>query len=194
MVQSDDPISDVIDKMSQAWGSDCILPDAHSEGRTNLLSPALLPARRRQSSFALVMIGDRLVGIFTERDLVKLAAASIQLESAKISDVMTSDVVTLQAEANQDIFTARAYFLKHKIRHLPVLDSQHKLLGVITSESIRQALQPLYFMTLKARGRCDDSGSITCANHNVGAEFGSDDGRAPGELRGDYSGSSAAAN
>ena len=122
---------------------------AHPESRTNLLSPALLPARRRQSSFALVMTGDQLVGIFTERDLVKLAAASIQLESAKISDVMTSDVITLQAEANQDIFTARTYFLKHKIRHLPVLDGQRKLLGVITSESIRQALQPLYFMTLK---------------------------------------------
>lgn len=149
-VQSNDLVLEVIEKMSQAQGSNCDLPSASPQAPADLLSTAPLPpVRQRRSSVALVMAGEQLIGIFTERDLVKLAAAAVPLASAKIDDVMTRDVITLQAEADQDIFTARTYFRQHKIRHLPIVDSQRQLLGVITSESIRQALQPLYFMSLK---------------------------------------------
>ena len=149
IVQSDDPVSDVIDRMSQAQGSNCALSNVHLESPTVSDASTLLATSHRRSSYALVMAAHQLVGIFTERDLVKLAAAAVQLESATIRDVMTPDVITLQAEADQNLFTARAYFRQHKIRHLPVLDTQRQLLGVITSESLRQALQPLCFMTLK---------------------------------------------
>jgi len=104
----------------------------------NLLSQA-------PGSCALVMEGPRLAGIFTQRDVVKLMASRELLkgEELKIAEVMSSDVVTLNLAMFQDIFTALTLFHAHHIRHLPVIDSQAHLIGIITLDSIRRALQPV---------------------------------------------------
>jgi acetoin utilization protein AcuB len=55
-----------------------------------------------------------------------------------ISKVMTRNVVTIERDA--DIFTAQEKLLKHHIRHLPVVEKNNLLIGIVTDRDIRSAL------------------------------------------------------
>ncbi|MCT7966497.1 CBS domain-containing protein [Laspinema sp. D1] len=87
------------------------------------------------------------VGIFTERDIVKMTAAGVNLKTVKVSSVMTAPVVTLTESQSHDIFTILSVFRQHQIRHLPLIDHQGYILGILTPETIRQALQPVRLLT-----------------------------------------------
>lgn len=84
-----------------------------------------------------------LQGLFTERDLVDLIASGKNLKAVTIAEVMKQPIATLTKSEAQDIFSALILLRQYKIQHLPILDNDGQLLGVITPESIRQAmLQP----------------------------------------------------
>ncbi len=55
-----------------------------------------------------------------------------------VSRSMTRKVITIDKEA--DIFEAQAKMAKNSIRHLPVVDKNNFLIGIITDRSIRTAL------------------------------------------------------
>ncbi len=82
----------------------------------------------------------QLQGIFSERDLVDLIASGKNLKNVTIAEVMRQPTVTLTNDEDRDIFSALILLSQHKIHHLPVLDRSGQLLGVITPESIRQAM------------------------------------------------------
>ncbi|MGK7920826.1 MAG: CBS domain-containing protein [Trichodesmium sp.] len=96
-----------------------------------------------------------LLGIFTGSDIVKLIAHgkvnSLQdlSRDLKIGEVMTSNVITLKELDDQDLFTALSLFRKHQVSHLPVLDSQEQIVGIVTPEKIRQVLQPSNILRLR---------------------------------------------
>lgn len=97
-----------------------------------------------------------LLGIFTVSNLVKLIATG-QIsdinnlsENVKIAEVMSSNFVTLKESDDQDLFTALSLFRKHKISHLPVLDSIGQIIGIVTPEGIRQVLQPSNILRLRS--------------------------------------------
>ncbi len=78
----------------------------------------------------LVMNGDTLAGIFTERDVMtRVIAAEIDPKTTPITQVMSAKVLTIEPEATvqqvMDIFAER------RCRHLPVT-SGGKLLGLIS--------------------------------------------------------------
>jgi CBS domain-containing protein len=93
------------------------------------------------SCLLVVQDGD-LVGIVTERDVVRLTAVAYDFDNAVVADVMISPVVTLPAQSISDIFAAIFLFRRYRIRHLPIVDDLGKLIGVISNESIRQILRP----------------------------------------------------
>ena len=90
---------------------------------------------RDRSSYVLVMEGDKLVGLFTERDALDLAASGCNLEWP-IEQVMTQPVITLKQSEFQDMFVALSRLRQHRIRHLPVIDDNGNLVGAITCESM----------------------------------------------------------
>ena len=98
-------------------------------------------------SCVLVVKESRLIGIFTERDIVKLATAEACSIGVTIADVMTASPITLKQSDAPDIFTAIFMLRQHQIRHLPVVDSCDRLLGIITREAIHEALQPVNLLT-----------------------------------------------
>jgi acetoin utilization protein AcuB len=55
-----------------------------------------------------------------------------------ISKVMTKNVVTIDKDA--DISTAQEKLSKHRIRHLPVVNENNLLIGIVTDRDIRSAL------------------------------------------------------
>jgi two-component system, NtrC family, sensor kinase len=98
-------------------------------------------------SCVLVMENEQLQGIFTERDVVRFIAAGSVLTGISIGDVINNPVITLKESELEDIFTVLSIFRINNIRHLPILNNQGKLIGIITQKSIRQSLQPLNLLT-----------------------------------------------
>lgn len=73
-----------------------------------------------------ILDGDRLVGVFSERDVVQ-RVVDRGLEAAKtpVADVMTSDLVV--ADADEDYQSAMGKMDQANIRHLPVVSEGHLL-------------------------------------------------------------------
>ena len=76
-------------------------------------------------------------GIFTERDAIRSIATHIPLNTA-LREVMTKNVMTIWEDAS---FTeARQFFRIHGIRHLPVVDEQNHLIGMLSIRSVLHEL------------------------------------------------------
>ena len=92
----------------------------------------------------------QLQGIFTDRDLVDLIASGKNLKNVTIAEVMRQPAATLTKKEDQDIFSALLLLRQQRIHHLPILDRGGQLLGVITPESIRQAMvQPAEILKMR---------------------------------------------
>ncbi|MBD2680073.1 MULTISPECIES: PAS domain S-box protein [Nostoc] len=87
-------------------------------------------------SCVLIMENSRLVGIFTQRDLIKLTAEKNSLENISIQEVMTTDLVTLKIAEFKDTFTALNLLKQHRICHLPILGEQGEVIGLVTPASL----------------------------------------------------------
>lgn len=84
----------------------------------------------RNVGAAPVLEGDRLVGIFSERDLLKrVVALGYEPGSVRVGDVMTKQVVI--AEADESIDTLSQRMRQAAIRHIPVVKNG-RLIGVLS--------------------------------------------------------------
>jgi CBS domain-containing protein len=72
--------------------------------------------------------GPRLAGIFTERDVLRLAGEGADLDAVRIGDVMTRMVVSLSPD--DDIMAAAELMGERKIRHVPVVQDGN-VLGMV---------------------------------------------------------------
>ena len=102
-----------------------------------------------RSSCVLVVVEGRLLGILTERDVVRLSAEQRSLEHLAIQEVMTCAVVTLHEANFTDLFFAINLLQQYHIRHLPILDEQDHLVGLVTHESLRQISRPIDLLRLR---------------------------------------------
>jgi len=83
---------------------------------------------------ALAIIdGVHLLGIVTDRDLVRRALACAMPSDARVDGVMSSPVVTIAADA--DLHDAFAVFRSHGLRRLAVLQDE-QFVGMITIDDL----------------------------------------------------------
>jgi CBS domain-containing protein len=101
------------------------------------------------SSCVIVTECGNLLGILTERDIVRLTADQRDLSHTLVSEVMTQELVTLTESNSHTALTALALFSQHRIRHLPIVDDHGRLLGLLTPEIVRQVLQPANLLKLR---------------------------------------------
>lgn len=78
---------------------------------------------------AIVVDGPWLLGIFTERDVLRAAASGAELTAAAISDWMTKDPVTVGPDTDSE--EAAGIMATHGFRHLPVVEGD-TVLGVVS--------------------------------------------------------------
>jgi PAS domain S-box-containing protein len=102
-----------------------------------------------RSSCVLVVENKQLVGVLTERDVVRLSAQQRSLDNLVIREVMAHPVVTLHESAFTDLFFAINLLQQHNIRHLPILDEHDRLVGLVTHESLRQTSRPIDLLRLR---------------------------------------------
>jgi CBS domain-containing protein len=77
----------------------------------------------------------KLVGIVTDRDLtVRIVAEGLDAKSTKVESIMTRNVVTCNAE--DDLQKAVDTMSKHQLRRIPVVDEDHKILGIIAQADV----------------------------------------------------------
>jgi len=89
-------------------------------------------ARMMEEGIGAVVVceGPRLVGIFTERDVLRLAAEGPDFGSARLEDVMTRSPLTVDPDVH--IVDAARLMGERGIRHLPVVEGEnlHGMVGI----------------------------------------------------------------
>lgn len=156
IVTSETPLLDVIALMGQLRSS-CPLGELNPAAGVGTIPASPLLGEARASCVLVIEakgsgsgLGSPIQGIFTERDIVTLIASGQNLKQLTIAEVMTQPVIALTESEVQDVFTVLILLRQHRIRHLPILDDGGNLLGVVTPESIRQAmLQPANLLKMR---------------------------------------------
>ena len=96
-------------------------------------------ARMLENDVGSVAVTDegRLAGIFTERDVLRLAGEGSGFGELLVGDVMTRHLFTV--EPDDDVLSAARLMQEKRIRHLPVIQDGN-VLGII---GIREVLRTL---------------------------------------------------
>jgi CBS domain-containing protein len=100
------------------------------------LREAAVKMREQQTGSLLVLDGTDLVGIVTERDVLKAVATGTDLDTP-ISEVMSRDLVTV--EPGTSLREAARIMAERWIRHLPVLDGE-RLVGIVSQRDLAGVL------------------------------------------------------
>jgi CBS domain-containing protein len=72
----------------------------------------------------------RLIGILTERDMLKAMAARVHTSEARVRQWMTENPIT--APTDMDVEEAARIMLDNGFRHLPVVDDNNQVIGVVS--------------------------------------------------------------
>jgi CBS domain-containing protein len=81
----------------------------------------------------VIVEGDRLLGIVTDRDLVRRALAHGLAGDARVDGVMSAPVITIDADS--DLHAAFAVFRAHPLRRLAVV-RDGRFVGMLTVDDL----------------------------------------------------------
>jgi CBS domain-containing protein len=107
-------------------------PSCFVDPETTLAEATTMMGEQRVGS-ALVMDDDTLLGIFTERDILRSLAEDFDAPVHRVSDAMTRDPRTV--DAGTDIDEALDTMLAHGFRHFPVTESG-RVVGVVSMRDL----------------------------------------------------------
>lgn len=103
------------------------------DAATDSLKQAASTMWEKQTGSLLVMTGDELQGIITERDVMKAVARGMDLETTPVSAVMTTSLLTVTPETS--LHEAAGYMAERWIRHLPVI-VDGKVAGMVSQRDL----------------------------------------------------------
>jgi CBS domain-containing protein len=116
--------------------------------------------RMVESAVGSVVVCERakLVGILTERDVLRLAGQGADLDRVRVGEAMTPQVVTISPDA--DILAAARLMGKRQIRHLPVVEGEN-VLGIAGIRDVLGALTEALWRTHDEAARDTVHGLLT---------------------------------
>lgn len=86
------------------------------------------------SDSVAVMSNGKLVGIITERDLVRAIADGVDPREAGADLVMTADPSTVNAD--EDVEVVAMKMMRLGVRHLPVVNAEGKPVGLVSARNL----------------------------------------------------------
>jgi CBS domain-containing protein len=116
------------------------------------LEKCAIEMRDKKVGTIIIKEGDSLLGVLSERDIVRKVVAEAKkflekgknTSNIKVSEIMTKDLITV--DPNKDIFEALNMMKEFDIRHLPVIHEK-KLVGMLTMKDILK-IEPQLFEIL----------------------------------------------
>ncbi|NEP59242.1 MAG: CBS domain-containing protein, partial [Symploca sp. SIO2G7] len=118
-----------------------------------LVPEAIALMSQSDSSYVLILAHrehrSSPVGLLTTTDVVRLTALGADLSNLSLAMVMTKPLHTITQTQAQDGFAVVKILRQHQIRHLPVVDEEGNLVGIITPHSIQKFLKPMDLFRLK---------------------------------------------
>jgi CBS domain-containing protein len=75
----------------------------------------------------------KCIGIFTERDAIRLVAKNVDLNQP-LGNVMTKNVITIPEDSS--INAVKRTIQTHSIRHLPVVNQEDRLVGLLSVRAL----------------------------------------------------------
>ncbi len=112
---------------------DVMTQAAVTESRQDTLRSAAERMWRQQTGSLVVTEHGQIVGIITERDLLRAVALGSDPDKATVDDAMTTEVLTVPPD--MPLQEAAREMATRWIRHLPVVES-HQLLGVVSMRDV----------------------------------------------------------
>lgn len=106
---------------------DFVMPDATIEDVAKIME---------ESDVGIVPVCDedkKLLGVITDRDIV-LRKIAKNRGSLKVEDIMTTRLTT--ASPNETIYDISKIMAKHKIRRIPIVEDNNRLVGIISIADI----------------------------------------------------------
>jgi predicted transcriptional regulator len=114
------------------------------------------------SSVAITDEDKRVVGVLTERDMIRGIANGILPEKITAGSLMSAHILSIRND--QPIEEAARIMIKKKIRHLLVEDAYHEVIGIITTTDLARYL--------KERTRKESSTNVSDQQqHQQSSEF-----------------------
>ena len=112
---------------------DVMTEAAVTDSATDTLRSAAERMWREQTGSLLVMDGERLAGIITERDLMRAVAMGADPAMTTVDEAMTNEVFTVAPDL--PLRDAAREMAVRWIRHLPVVDNG-QLLGMVSMRDV----------------------------------------------------------
>ena len=105
--------------------------------KETLLIDSLLVMSEKALGMVLIAEDGKLVGIFTDGDLRRTLESKMDFQKLTIEDVMTKDCKSI--EPQEPALTAVQMMEKYSLNSMPVVDSNHNIVGAINMHTLIQA-------------------------------------------------------
>jgi len=109
-----------------------------SISRDNSVGNAISQMVEHEVGALIVMVGEKPVGMFTERDVLRswTRRSTTPFEDVKVGEVMTTNLIIV--ETDDDLCYVTQIMIKNRIRHLPVID-QKKIVAMLSIRDVVKA-------------------------------------------------------
>ena len=105
-------------------------PALHTVASSLTIAETVAEMNRHRIGCVLVVEGETLVGIFTERDVLRrVVGEGVDPKTKRVAEVMSANVMTVSPDATVE--QTMVMFAERRCRHLPVL-SDGRLRGLIS--------------------------------------------------------------
>lgn len=89
----------------------------------------------RKVGSVVVLDFGRLIGVLTERDIMRAVAARTHSSDVRVREWMTADPITATADASVE--DAAKIMFDHGFRHLPIVDGE-RAIGIVSIRDVAQ--------------------------------------------------------
>ena len=110
--------------------SDLMTAAAVTDAADDTLAEASARMWQQQTGSLLIMEGDKLNGIVTERDVLRVVAEGKDPKATTVREIMTTDLVTVSPD--ESIKGAAEIMFQKWFRHLPVVTAEGKVVGILS--------------------------------------------------------------
>ena len=107
----------------------------------SIVEAVSLMADRHFRHIVVVDTGGQILGVISDRDILRTLARPHNWQTKDVSQIMTPDPFTVKRETPLSVAVAR--IVSKRINCLPVLDDEGKVCGIVTSTDLLKAYQKL---------------------------------------------------